>query len=495
MNKLWKKSLISFGVIVPIVTNTIIVTSCGKAKPSTGPKSQSWADFQTVAEKESATNIIKNSGMKEWQNDPSSNYSLGKFNPDNSKKIINISITNKLYSGSMASFQIQYNNVKYDVKEWKYNNDLTYKWSKNSAMPLDCNVTTPITKIDNTVYIGTNQHGLWSSTDKNAFVQNASIPINALINQIIKIDNTIYVGVSQTGLYSSTDAGKTFTKNKTIPNSVDITEVIKIDKVIYISIDQGGLYSSSDGKTFTKTSASGNLDINQIIKINDTIYIGTNEHGLWGSNDAGKTIDKIFVPFADFAITTITKIGNIIYLGTHDGLYNSTDAGKTFTSNKTIAQGIAFINQIIKIDNTIYITTSEKGLYVTAATDGKIFSQNTSIPAKINITQIAKINNIIYVGTAKIKNGVATGGLYSSLDGQTFTKNKTIPTNLNIGSITTLDNIIYINLNEGGLYSSSDGKMFTKNKIIPTNFNITQLAKIDDIIYVGTESGLWWKGR
>lgn len=76
---------------------------------------------------------------------------------------------------------------------------------------------------------------------------------------------------------------------------------------------------------------------------------------------------------ANFDVRVIVQLNKVIYLGGVEGLYESTDNGKTFTQNK-------------------------------------------SIPAT-NVYTVQEINKVIYVG--------AVGGLWVSRDnGQTFSRNR-----------------------------------------------------------------------
>ena len=418
--------------------------------PKENPAEQSWADFSKAAQQASASAIVHNSGMAKWKDSLATALSLKKFNVDDEKETISTIITNSS-SHATASFTITYNKLKYNINQWKYNNDLSIIFNKNSSIPIVGGVS-QITKIDNTIYVGTGitigyGDGLWSSTNGGkTFVKNSSIPKDDQINQIIKIDDTIYVGTDN-GLYSSIDSGKTFTKNSSLPNNIDVEQMIKTnDNTILLSTLGQGLYSSTNaGKTFNiNSSLPSNAGINQMIKIAATIYIGTNDEG---------------------------------------GLYSSVDNGHSFTKNKSLPEKIS-ITQVIEINNIIY-SGSDLGLW-SSGDNAKTFTKNSSLPNDIQISKIIKINNnTILLATWE--------GLYSSIDsGKTFSKNSFIPSDGDINDVIKIDNTIYIGIYNKGLWSSVDGgKTFSQNSSIPNNIDVKIIANIDNKAYIGTDKGLY----
>ncbi len=446
MKKIIKKSLISFGAILPIALNSYGITSCSH---KTIPVHQSWTDFSNLCTMDSAKNIVAGSGIKDWKSAKSWELTLGKFDINPSKKIISISIANSLDS-LKANFTIKYNNIKYNNNQWKYNGDLT-----------------------------------------NEFHKNISFPSGLMIDNITKIDGTIYVGTGN-GIWSSTDQGKTFTHNKSFADwsGSYITKITKIDGTIYAVTDNGLWTSNDQGKTFIKNSNLANQNIIQITKIDGTIYVKTYQNHLWISNDNGKTF-SVNQDLKDSSITQIVKIGDKIYVGTYSGLLISNDHGKTFSQNKYFSW--AFIKKIIKINDTIYVGTGGRGLW-TSNDYGKSFIQSPNfVNHNITIMQIIKIDNAIYVQGLVLnnKNDNFDSCLWTSNDnGKTFIKNMSLLFNTNyfISIKTKIDGTIYFtywngDVKTGSLYISNDTKTFFKNTFF-TNRLITQITKIDGTIYV-----------
>ena len=90
---------------------------------------------------------------------------------------------------------------------------------------------------------------------------------------------------------------------------------------------------SLDRTKFTKNSSLSNEIIESVYSYKNTIYVGTFDNGLWQSTDNGKTFTKnknIFVKSGE--ISAIYSYNNVLYIG-EDLLYESTDNGKTFFPN------------------------------------------------------------------------------------------------------------------------------------------------------------------
>ncbi len=413
---------------------------------------QYWTDFKKEAQKATATDILTGSGgVKEWESDLYSKLVLANFDVNDTKETISVVATNYL-SHSTVSFTITFHKIKYNINQWKYNNDLNCQIIMNDSMPIYSSIS-KIIKIDNTIYIGDIQ-GIWTSiNDGKTFILNAQMKNHDSsfsgynINKIIKIDNTIYVLARQNGLWTSTDDGKTFSKNSSIPTNSSIIQVIKINNKIYvISHDEIGMYYSIDnGKTFIGENIYIEFWSCKIVKIDNTIYLGTDE-GLFSSVDDGKTFIKnksiMINDYYNIAIDNIEKIDNNIYVLTNRGIFRSVDNGKNFIKSNAMEKEFTYKSRLIKIDNTIYYQDqyqdqyNECGLW-NSTDDGKTFSQNSSIPDDVVVNKITKIDNEIYCATNK--------GLYiSNNDGKTFSQSSSFPSDTYIYEVTKINHTIYI---------------------------------------------------
>ncbi len=288
----------------------------------------------------------------------------------------------------------------------------------------------------------------------------------------------------------NSDINFLFSKNTfTLPDG-EFTSVISIanSNMIYIITDAGLYQTTDNGKNITVvTSISTDLIISMVKKIDNTIYVGTSE-GLYQSSD-GKTFTVVSSIPSAANIYDVTKINNTIYVGSDvgttgskaDGLYISTDGGKTFALNTTITNSVG-VDLITSIDNVIYIG-SDHGIF-TSSDDGKTFVANDSFPKDQEVSLIQKIDNTIYVG--------CDDGLFQSSDGKTFSIITSIPKDNLILQIMKIDQDIYAGSDDGLFVSSDDGKTFVKNTQVPSDDNgVNNMYAVNGVIYIATDNGLY----
>ena len=469
MNKILKKSLISFGAILPISLSAITLTSChaNSKIPDLAiisPELQSWKDFQASVKRDTAKNIIMGSGMKAWQDYSLSQLTLGAFNVTNHNKTITTVISNSLYN-LKTNFSIKYHNVEYNNNQWKYNNNLKPEFNKNASLPSDLLIS-EIVQINNSLYVGSknnginNTCGLWISNDHGkTFSQNKYFSKSS-ISLIKQIDNTIYVVAVNTYtdsnfLWTSNDNGKTFSVNKDLESLV-VTQITKIDDIIYVGAEKeytnisNCLWTSKDnGKTFVQNTTFSSKGISQITKINNIIYILDNEGSLWESNNNSKTF-SVNKYLESLVVTQITKIDDTIYVLTDwNGLWASTDHGKTFVQNTTFLNANEQVTQIAKIDDKIYVGVLQISdfdndyAYLWISNDhGKSFSLIPNFKNESQISQIIKIDNILYIVCQGIGEFMPKHSLYTSIDSKTFFSNAFFSNTL-ISQIIEIDHTIY----------------------------------------------------
>lgn len=153
-------------------------------------------------------------------------------------------------------------------------------------------------------------------------------------------------------------------------------------------------------------------NINSVYGYKNFVYAGSAQ-GLFESTDNGKTFSlNKAMPFSGGGIESINAYKNVLYVGNENGLYESTDNGKKFVRNKLI---ISSIKSIYGADNTIYVA-SWQGLFA-SKDDGKSFAQLAAKTFKQPILTTYVYHHVVYVGEAE------EAGLYTSTNqGQTFVK-------------------------------------------------------------------------
>jgi len=212
------------------------------------------------------------------------------------------------------------------------------------------------------IYLGA-LDGLYKSTNNGINFKKIS-DLRQINNLAFSSSGSVYIA-SDNGLYKSTD-GTTFTKISDLGNYIHTVNIAS-NGDIYVGKNDNyssKIYKSTDGITFTKISdLAFNTCKTMLIKPNGDIYVGgtgyESKGGLYKSTDNGKTFKDIAVNVNDVEkIVVLNK--NIMYVGTRNGLYKSTD-GTTFTKISELGNDWVFAIAIAK--NNLYVGY-KKGLYV-----------------------------------------------------------------------------------------------------------------------------------
>jgi hypothetical protein len=270
----------------------------------------------------------------------------------------------------------------------------TYK--QNISFPTDDTVRS-FYNYNNTLYVGTLNHGIYTSTDGVTFTQNISFPTDDTVNSFIEFNNILYVGTLNHGIYTSTD-GVTFTQNISFPNYT-VNSFIEFNNILYVGTFYYGIYTSTDGVTFTQNiSFPTNYTVNSFIEFNNILYVGSRGHGIYTSSD-GVTFTQN-TSFPTNHVYSFIEFNNILYVGSNHGIYTSID-GITFTqiSNDRFPTNYLVLS-VIEFNNTLYVGTERFGIYTSI--DGITFTQisNDKFPITYTTNSFIEFNNTLYVGTS-----------------------------------------------------------------------------------------------
>ena len=252
---------------------------------------------------------------------------------------------------------------------------------------------------------------------------------------------------------------------------------------------------SLDKTNFTKNPSLLGKTIESVYSYNNIIYVGTFQNGLWQSTDNGKTFiqnKNIFVKSGE--ISAIYSYNNVLYVGGDSVLYESTDNGKTFFPNLSllIFPYIGLITSIYAYNNVLYFGTDYTGLFE-STDNGLIFTKNKTVHDSDDNTDLGFDVHNIFHGSQNTIYVSSYYGLYQSSDnGKTFTQNNWFKNNVSSTSyIYYYKNTLWVASNDGeygGLYESTDnGKTFTRNNLI----NIYYIYCYKDFVYIGTTFGLY----
>jgi len=273
------------------------------------------------------------------------------------------------------------------------------------------------------------------------------------------IASTIY---SKTGLYQysfGTHSWKLI-KNNLPYDYYDLIE--KKDSLLFVSRYYSSFYYSKDyGKTFTILGKDNGLD-NTLIR---SIFIGD----------------------------------SIIYIGTFNGIYTSTNKGDSW-EQKSATSGY----RILSIDKSgDYIFAGSKNNVIFKSSDNGLTWNKIKVPTKYDETyfpSIKIINKKVYVSARvnwddqKDIDTYGLGILCSSDNGETWeSKNNGFPDKCGIASIAYYDNYIFVCFNySAGVFYSSDGgeNWFPYNKNLSTN-TLNKIKVSKNYLYAATSGGMY----
>lgn len=273
------------------------------------------------------------------------------------------------------------------------------------------------------------------------------------------------------GLYVSQDGGKTWASNPQMAgHSVRAMTMAPSDpKTIVIGALDGVFRSTDGGTTWTLISPSGSGEIHEVESIAidpkdaRTIYAGT-WHLPWKTTDGGAhwaSMHKGIIDDSDVFSIIVDPINpSNVYLSACSGIYRSTTAGDEFTKVQGIpstARRTRVLMEDPKQTNIVFAGTTE-GLWETTDS-GHTFERNGNPSWIINDVNIDPANqNRVMLATDR------TGVLLSNDGGKTFTSSNQGFSARQISAITqdpTNNSKIYVGvLNDkaaGGVFTSDDG--------------------------------------
>lgn len=278
--------------------------------------------------------------------------------------------------------------------------------------------------------------------------------------------NVVYAGTDNAGVYQTTDGGNSWNilsgNNGLTGRALRIHSLALVEGTILVAGTSFGIYFHLGGFTWFGLSNGIADPVCQAITVvvppgaNPTVsyYVGTkgNEEsfppsavkgGLYGSTSplSGSVWDSLFNASLDVnSIFVPASNLNKVYLGTSDGLYLSSDAGKTWTRQSTGIKNSLVRTVAVTAGNPDYLFAGVYGGGVLKSSDAGVTwrPSNSGIenPYVRAIVADPTQSNVLYAGSVY--------GLYKSLDtGKTW--NKLSLTNISHDTLSTY----YSNLQDG----------------------------------------------
>ena len=185
-----------------------------------------------------------------------------------------------------------------------------------------------------------------------------------------------------------------------------------------------------------------------------------------------------------YAITTVYSSGNLLFVGTENGFFVSTDSGKDFTERDR-GLGDIHITGIVYVNGKIFLGTGEAGLYISNNLGKTWVSQMDKLNCP-TISSISTENNIIYVTS------LCTGFHFTVDFGKTWKdRNGGLPTLRTTAFVKTPSGRCFLGTDQFGLfYSDTLGKTCTWDKFF-SPYTITSISYINSTLVIGTNEGIF----
>ena len=267
------------------------------------------------------------------------------------------------------------------------------------------------TASNNIVYTGTHD-GLFTTTDNGlTWAQNnflANIPVSSIL---IDSNDNIYCGTGYyangNGVFYSTDGGQNWTQLG-LSGKVVLSLSFDSQGNIYAGTKQDGLFKTIDmGQTWQQyNNGLYRKDVFRL-KLNkqDHIFVGSENEGVFRSTNYGESFEHIGLP--------ISKVNNIVFSG--DSLvFSATPSGVQVyqTHNKEWKNlGLHNVEAItIASSNHLYVATFDEGLY--KSTDlGKSWSlTNLTKDSLMSVYNVLAINNDTIFAATEFNLRMSTNG-------------------------------------------------------------------------------------
>ena len=281
----------------------------------------------------------------------------------------------------------------------------------------------------------------------------------------------------RTSLYKTTETDSVWSYNVGGFDGKNVTALKASGNVVYLFDDEG--YGSSlvyrstnNGNNWTSTGFNVLYNsFNNFIIAGSLIYATDNSSSshVYVSSDNGQTWTPISsgLPSAVQNAYALVLKGNVLFLGTDDGVYKNTVGQNNWTHVSTGLTNM-YIKSLCVSGNNLYAGTQGGGIFKSVNDGGLWVDVSTGIPLFANVTCFAASTGNVFAGT---DNGVFV-----------TTNNDTTWTNINLGltdtSITVMTastNYLWAGTTSQGVWRRALDQIVTgtENPMIETSFKVS----------------------
>ncbi|HEY0742265.1 MAG TPA: IPT/TIG domain-containing protein, partial [Chryseosolibacter sp.] len=232
--------------------------------------------------------------------------------------------------------------------------------------------------------------------------------------------------------------------------------------------------SSNNGATWnTADNGRGLVSISDFLITGSTFIATSVGNGVFVSNDQGLTWESRNNGLIEKVVTSITEHEGILYVGTENAVFHSTDNALTWNR---WAIGNSYVQQVaVHGDKILAATTS--GVYILES--GVWSSSNTGF-TDLDVNDIVSVDEKVFAAT---QNGI----YLSTDDGTTWSATAATLPFASANILQYIDESLWAATNTGVYYSKDDGVTWTKTG--PDNPYVYSIERVGDLIFLGTTYG------
>jgi photosystem II stability/assembly factor-like uncharacterized protein len=166
-------------------------------------------------------------------------------------------------------------------------------------------------------------------------------------------------------IYRSNDVGKSWMPyDQGIPQAATVSALLSEDNTTYATTIHHGIYSMRYGEmrwTRLDSNLPEGIMVSSITTGDGIIIIGSYSHGIFVSRDGGRYWQPSLVSLKHTPVRSLLYDSHLVFAGTDNGVYRSTDQGNTWQQVFKGAQA----NGFTRLHDRIYVALSNGALMTT----------------------------------------------------------------------------------------------------------------------------------
>jgi photosystem II stability/assembly factor-like uncharacterized protein len=314
---------------------------------------------------------------------------------------------------------------------------------------------------------------------------------------LLSTNDGLYVGTSS-GLYFSSDNGKSW--QLITDQSIAVLSLIETpNKQLIIGTYRNGLIKvTPNEQDWQRVGLSDAFYIWDLISIGNTIFASSVSRegiaGVYSSRDNGSSWQP--TALAELDVWSLSSPNNRhLYAGTNNGLYVSTDLGKTWAlRNDGFDEGIT-VSQVSLVNNNLLASTGTlrspgSGVFRFDKKSNKWQKFGAGLPSSVTVNSLVLKDEILIAATAAF-DGDKSGVYVSQNFGETWFSTNFTSSEANLLLLSN-NNELYVGTEGAGVWHSKDLKNWTSVSSGIRNWDVFSIYETKGLdLLAATSNGIW----